>query len=268
MNDIGNVREMGIELLSLSRKFNEKLNSIENKVNNLFENYKSPADLAFSIQRYQLRRHLSDLRSELDVLVLLLDEMLKESSSIEIEQLFKKLKRDIENFSGEIKKLENRIVEKFGYLYENDSLFNELSDVCIESKHKICQWRIEIERIVGNEPLYLVFSLITQLSDWPGLNDRWICAACYLAALEIVVNKACKAWNIRADSFEKKLEKVVRELRKRDENLSKVEKKLIKTIYDLRGKILHSGYIPKDKEYERIVADIPDFIEKVKKHIN
>ncbi len=102
MDEIGNVREMGIELLSLSRKFNEKLNSIENKVNNLFENYKSPADLAFSIQRYQLRRHLSDLRS--DVLVLLLDEMLKESPSIEIEQLFKKLKRDIENFSGEIKK--------------------------------------------------------------------------------------------------------------------------------------------------------------------
>ncbi len=100
------------------------------------------------------------------------------------------------------------------------------------------------------------------------LNDRWACAACYLAALEIVVNKVCKAWNIRADSFEKKLEKVVRELRKRDENLSKVEKKLIKTIYDLRGKILHSGYIPNDEEYERIVADIPDFIEKVKKHIN
>lgn len=45
MDEIGNVREMGIELLSLSRKFNEKLNSIENKVNNLFENYKSPADL-------------------------------------------------------------------------------------------------------------------------------------------------------------------------------------------------------------------------------
>ena len=164
MDEIGNVREMGIGLLSLSRKFNEKLNSIENKVNNLFENYKSPADLAFSIRRYQLRRYLSDLRSELDVLVLLLDEMLKESPSIEIEQLFEMLKRDIENFSGEIKKLENRIVEKFGYLYENDSLFNELSDVCIESKHKICQWRIEIERIVGNEPLYLVFSLITQLS--------------------------------------------------------------------------------------------------------
>ncbi|MCD6493644.1 MAG: hypothetical protein J7K36_07605 [Archaeoglobaceae archaeon] len=41
MDEIGNVREMGTELLSLSRKFNEKLNSIENKVNNLFENYKS-----------------------------------------------------------------------------------------------------------------------------------------------------------------------------------------------------------------------------------
>jgi len=49
-----------------------------------------------------------------------------------------------------------------------------------------------------------VIDLITfHVSDWPGLNDKWVCAAAYLAAFEVVVNITCSEISINVDTFKK-----------------------------------------------------------------
>lgn len=50
--------------------------------------------------------------------------------------------------------------------------------------------------------MILVLDLATfHVSDWPELNGTWVCAAIYLAALEVNVNKICSELGIKANTL-------------------------------------------------------------------
>jgi len=63
MDEIGNVREMGIGLLSLSRKFNEKLNSIEKQSKQFIRKLQKPS--RFGIFNLEISTEKTFIRSKI-----------------------------------------------------------------------------------------------------------------------------------------------------------------------------------------------------------
>ena len=100
--------------------------------------------------------------------------------------------------------------------------------------------------------------------DWPELNDRWACAACYLASLEISVNKACNQLNIKGKKFKEKVTNLTNQMKENDVNIDKIEREFTVKLYDFRSKVLHGGYIPDDEGFNYILRIVPKFIQNIK----
>lgn len=122
-------------------------------------------------------------------------------------------------------------------------------------------------------PIVEIMRLTTLYTrDWPKLNSRWACCACYLAAMELSVNKACEELRNQAlgndnDSFKKKLGAVVGEMKKKNIQITSIEKSIVTNLYEYRCKVLHHGYIPDNKEFSYILDVVPRFIASLKKCI-
>lgn len=168
-----------------------------------------------------------------------------------------------------------------GFLYSENEMIEQLYQLSSDLKSIIERYEISL----GNElfqsgyqkklniPLNLIFDLVTfKVRDWPGLNDIWACAACYLASLEVAVNKGYNKLKLkdqnsdREKSFKYKLDKITKYLKQKGVEITKIEKNLVSVFYDYRNKVLHGGYIPNDEEFEYIKKIIPKFIEDMKIH--
>ncbi len=149
---------------------------------------------------------------------------------------------------------EQDLVEKIYEIYSD--LDDQLKQLDISIKNEIIQ---QGYKDIRNIPIALIIDLVTfKVIDWPGLDDRWACASCYLASLEVAVNKACKKCEIKSqeqtktDDFKKKLDGITNRMKNEGIETSKIEKDIVSRLYDYRNYVLHGGYIPNDEEFKYI----------------
>ena len=164
--------------------------------------------------------------------------------------------------------------DPFGnYVYPDSNikevLYNELSSLLEHLRTLEIRMERELYRMgyttVKRVPLISVVDLITfHVSDWLGLDEKWVCAATYLAALEVSVNNVCSELGIKAGTFKDRLDKLVQHMSKYGIEVSRIEKDIVSRLYDYRNKVLHGGYIPTDEELGYIINVVPKFIQDVK----
>ena len=276
----------------------ETMASINRRLTILFELMGGP-----QLDKLKIARELSYLRSELGALAKLIEtvqEFVEKTDQETNYQIMKELpfglallyafvsawakasktlKYDIESFASKTESLGKGMIKKYSYSSKYQIL-ERLYELISDIKTHMDSLEISIEKElyqygygkVRHIPITLIFDLVTfKVRDWPGLNDKWACAACYLASLEVAVNKACKEWNIkvkdatRTDEFKKKLDAITQIMKQKGLEIIKIEKDIVSRLYDYRNRVLHGGYIPNDKEFAYIVEIIPKFIQNIQR---
>ena len=272
------------------------INQILTQLFDLIE--KTPKD------RVAIARELSNLRSEakaLSQLIETIDDFVKKTNQdqimsqlpFELSILYafiaawgnatKNQKNNMENFASQADVLGKDIIRKNSldnYWYSEQEILEKLYELISDMKTYMHSLEMSIEKELYQRsygkaqhiPITLIVDLVTfKIRDWPGLDDKWACAACYLASLEVAVNKACKEWNIkekddtRIDEFKKKLDAITQIMKQRGLEVIKIEKDIVSRLYDYRNRVLHGGYIPNDEEFAYIVKIIPKFIQDIQK---
>ncbi len=183
---------------------------------------------------------------------------------------------EIREFLNKCDNLKNHLTRKSSndeYLYNNEEILNTLYDFCSELSIFSSTLDYNIEKEIHNLdlitpksiPFMKLFNFISfKTRDWPELNDRWACAACYLASLEISVNKACNQLNIKGKKFKEKVTNLTNQMKENDVNIDKIEREFTVKLYDFRSKVLHGGYIPDDEGFNYILRIVPKFIQNIK----
>ena len=186
------------------------------------------------------------------------------------------LKNSIEQCLSDLKHIFDKIPKRYSfgsYVYLNNYIKNELYNklTTLLEHLKILYVRMERELYktgyptVKSIPIISVLDLIMfRVSDWPGLDDKWVCAAIYLASLEVCINNVCSELNIKANTFKDKLDNLVQYMKKHSIKVSKIEKDIVSRLYDYRNKVLHGGYVPTDEELHYITLVVPKFIQLIK----
>ena len=272
--------------------------SINRRLTILFELMGGP-----QLDKLKIARELSYLRSELGALAKLIEtvqefvEKTDQETNYQImkdlpfslallyafvsawAKASKTLKYDIESFASKAESLGKDMIKKYSYSSKYQIL-ERLYELISDIKTHMDSLEISIEKElyqygygkVRHTPITLIVDLVTfKVRDWPGLNDKWACAACYLASLEVAVNKACKEWNIkvkdatRTDEFKKKLDAITQIMKQKGLEIIKIEKDIVSRLYDYRNRVLHGGYIPNDEEFAYIVEIIPKFIQNIQR---
>jgi len=248
------------------------------------------------MDRIALAEVLTRLQSDIRVLIGLIDSIESHINKVDVEMLkqlplplvvifallrafsehAKFMKYDFELRASNLKYIANKLFLQFsfgGYIYSDNDIRIELyKEIASLLEHvKMLDIRIENElykmgySTVKHLPMVSVVDLITfHVNDWPGLNDKWVAAAVYLATLEVSVNTMCDELGIKADEFKKKLDKLVEYMKNYGIEVSRIEKDIVSRLYDYRNKVLHGGYIPKDDELAYILNVVPKFIQYIK----
>lgn len=159
------------------------------------------------------------------------------------------------------------------YYYNNEQVLDTLYDFCSELSIFSSNLEYNIEKEIYNLdlttpksiPFMKLFNFISfKTRDWLELNDRWACAACYLASLEISVNKACNQLNIKGKKFKEKLTNLTNQMKEDGVNIDTIEREFTFKLYDFRSRILHGGYIPDEEGFNYILKIVPGFIQNIK----
>lgn len=253
------------------------------------------------IDRISLAEVLAYLRSNIQALVVLIDsigeyinkvnlevgyqEMLRQlpeplavifASLIAFSEQAKLMKYEFKQHTSNLRYIAEKLEQRYSsgnYIYSDDDIRIELyrETTSILEHIKVLGVRMESElykmgySTVKHLPMISVIDLITfHVGDWPGLDDKWVCAAIYLAALEVCVNKICSELGIKADTFKDRLNKLVQCMRKYGIEISRIEKDIVSRLYDHRCRVLHGGYIPTDEDLSYIINVIPKFIQTIK----
>lgn len=253
------------------------------------------------LDRATLVKILAYLRSDVKALVELIDSIGKYTDKIRTEmgyhEMFKQLppalavifaillafsesarslRYNFEQHASNLKYIAARIPQRYSYgdyvysdSYIKEELYSELASILEHLRTLEVRMESELYRMgyttIKYKPMISVLDLVTfHVSDWPGLDDRWVCAATYLAALEVCVNRVCSELGIEADSFKAKLDKLVQYMKRYGIEVSRIEKDIVSRLYDYRNKVLHGGYIPTDEELGYIIDVVPKFIQAVK----
>ena len=106
--------------------------------------------------------------------------------------------------------------------------------------------------------------LIAELS----LDESWMTAIVYLQSLEIAVNKLIKELGVQVDDrapFKTKFKTLIEWLSEKNKirELAILEKRLPEIFWDLRNKVVHAGYSPKEDELNTITKWTTKIIEKL-----
>lgn len=147
--------------------------------------------------------------------------------------------QNLREFAYECKTLGKCLIFKYStdiFMYSDQENLRKLYD--FNSKLKIYLVQLDsslMERMsrigyekVSNVPLKNLFDFISfKVRDWPGLNDQWVCAASYLSALEICVNKVSKKLNIQAEEFKKRLNLLISKMKTENVEIGIIEKDLV-----------------------------------------
>ena len=248
------------------------------------------------LDRAKMVKILAYLISDIKALIELIDSIDKIKTEASFDRMFERLpmpltvifvmllaflesarslRYDFEQHASKLKHIIDMIPRQFHgrYLYSDSNIKRELySELTSILEHlRILEVRMENELYkmgytsIRYKPMISVLDLITfHVSDWPGLDDKWVCAATYLAALEVCVNRICSELNIKADSFKDKLDKLIQYMEEHGIKVSRIEKEIVSRLYDHRNKVLHGGHIPTDEELSYIINVVPKFIRAIK----
>lgn len=93
-----------------------------------------------------------------------------------------------------------------------------------------------------------------------GLDEKWVAAACYLSAFDIMLNKKREHLKIskkpedeKKISFYDKFDEVVKILESKNGEQSKLVKQLPKVFWQIRVDVIHYGYVPTQEELDLII---------------
>jgi hypothetical protein len=93
-----------------------------------------------------------------------------------------------------------------------------------------------------------------------GLDDKWALAACYLSAIDIVVNKKREELGLIKDpekdrtvSFNDRFDKLIEAIESKHGELKTINKQLPKSFWKIRTDVIHYGYAPNQDELNLIV---------------
>lgn len=104
---------------------------------------------------------------------------------------------------------------------------------------------------------YGLQKIVEFTSTFPVFTENWAVAACYLSALEIAVNKKLENLGLSLDAgFKEKYGKLLEELKKKEIEVSELERKLPEIFWSIRHKVIHGGYAPSIEELELITTYI------------
>jgi len=93
-----------------------------------------------------------------------------------------------------------------------------------------------------------------------GLDDKWALAACYLSAIDIVVNKKRGELGLvkypekdGSISFNDRFDQLVKAIESKHGELNTINKQLPKSFWKIRTDVIHYGYAPSQDELNLIV---------------
>jgi len=237
------------------RIINSKLVAIENQIN-------------FSLDRINIAKDISQLRIRLENLNEIFktiqqqyDEKIESkiiSNLGDIGQIIyyfiKRLSQvasnylpNLKKFADEYKTIGESLIFKYStdiFMYSDQDILRKLYDFNAKLRIYLDQLDSSLAKRMrsigyekeGNIPLKKLFYFISFIvRDWPGLNDQWTCAASYLSALEICVNKAGKKLNIRVEEYKKKLNLLISKMKTENVEIGIIEKDLVSRFYDYRN---------------------------------
>jgi hypothetical protein len=91
------------------------------------------------------------------------------------------------------------------------------------------------------------------LAIFPQFTDNWAVAVCYLTAMDIMVNKKLEELGLEAgNKFKENYNQLLEKLKERGIEVSELEKLLPSVFWDIRNKVVHTGYSPNQDELETI----------------
>ncbi len=271
-------------------KFQLNISLVNKGIQKLKSHYK------LDLERFTIVREFIDFKTNLNSLLECVDEIhniFNNRKKIDVSG-FKPVYQILLGFLEVVANATNRVTEKIrifmnkcdnlkdfltkksvgdGFLYTEqkvlDNLYNFCSELSIFSSNLEYSIEKEIHKLglkfPKNIPFMKLFDFISfKTRDWPELNDKWACAACYLAALEISVSKACKQLNIKGKEFKEKLTKLTNHMKEEGTDIDNIEKEFTAKLYDFRNEILHGGYTPDDEGFNYILKIVPKFIQNTK----
>ena len=98
------------------------------------------------------------------------------------------------------------------------------------------------------------------IAMFPQFTDNWAVAACYLTAMEIMVNRKLEELGLeRGTGFRDNFNKLLQKFKEQNIEVSEMEKRLPSVFWDIRHKVIHLGYSPAYNEVETITK----YVEKV-----
>ena len=96
------------------------------------------------------------------------------------------------------------------------------------------------------------------------LDENWAIATCYLAAMEITVNRVSKAEGLGDDpreEFQDKFSRVLSILGKKGKHVTGLQRLLPQAFWKLRNDVIHAGYSPSAQEIEILLPWVTNTIK-------
>jgi len=116
----------------------------------------------------------------------------------------------------------------------------------------------EVETTLGIQ--YGLPKISEFITTFPLFTNNWAVAACYLTAIEIMVNRKLEELGLeRGTSFRDNYNKLLKKFKEQNVEISELEKRLPTVFWDVRNKVIHGGYSPAYTE----LGTITTYVEKV-----
>ncbi|MEM4530167.1 MAG: hypothetical protein QXQ52_06595 [Candidatus Methanomethylicaceae archaeon] len=102
---------------------------------------------------------------------------------------------------------------------------------------------------------YGILKMSEFLTEFPQFTENWAIATCYLTAMEIMVNNKLKELGLDVGvEFKDNYKKVLEKSKERGMEVPELEKLLPSVFWNVRNKVVHTGYSPTNDELDTITS--------------
>lgn len=193
--------------------------------------------------------------------------------SVAVGQSFRSMSHEIEALSGRADDLGRRLMAPNQYLQvADDRARSEVYAFSSDARNAVSSRDAEVVAALNggsSSPLASISVLTGQVSrGWPSLDPRWPLAVCYLASLEISVNRAdnviTKPPGQAQDPDDKelraRLHRVVNLMQGQGFRVTPFDEGILDKCIAYRNRVLHGGFTPDRDELGYILRTVPPFI--------
>lgn len=211
-----------------------------------------------TLDRLKLKELLFDLTTvirSVPIYLKVLSPNLQEKNALGLSRedsikIYEKLADGLTNYAQQI---DNKVF--FPDSKIRNDIFQLLIGCTIEVNH-FETYMLASDQVIGPFGKILEFIATKPL----GLDEKWVAAACYLSAFDIMINKkreklkiAKKPDDEKKIDFYTKFDEVVKVLESKKGELSKIVTQLPKVFWQIRVDVIHYGYVPTQEELDLIV---------------